>query len=130
MLDCVDRSLPARREDTNDIDVYDRRILDIIEANGRISISDLAVKINLSVTATQRRFKKLISNGLIVGLRAIVKRTRPAEEVVAFFQVRLSDPRPHSRQVSRWLRASALRFTQSPGIGGVRLSVDGENTRT
>lgn len=52
------------------LDRYDRRILDILQSEGRLSNQDLADRIGLSPSPCLRRVKALEEAGLIVGYRA------------------------------------------------------------
>lgn len=52
------------------IDRYDRMILDILQADGRINNQDLADRIGLSPSPCLRRVRALEAEGLIVGYRA------------------------------------------------------------
>lgn len=55
-----------------DIDKYDRRILDLLQRDGRITNVDLAEKINLSESATLRRVRALEEEGYIDRYAALV----------------------------------------------------------
>ena len=54
------------------LDNYDRRLLDTLQQDGRISNNDLAEKINLSPSSCLRRLRALEESGLIVGYRALL----------------------------------------------------------
>src|SRR5574343_450162 len=54
------------------IDRYDREILAILQADGRISNQDLADRIGLSPSPCLRRVRALEEGGLIVGYRALL----------------------------------------------------------
>ncbi len=54
------------------IDAYDLKILGILARNGRITKSRLAEMVNLSVTPTWERVRKLEAAGIIRGYRASV----------------------------------------------------------
>jgi len=75
------------------LDIHDKMILDILDVEGRISISQLAKKINLSKTPTQIRVKRLEKQGIIKGYRAIINPTCLGINHVAFVEVTLSDTR-------------------------------------
>jgi len=75
------------------LDLHDTRILDILSGDGRISISELARKINLSKTPTQARVRRLEAEGYIVGYRAMLDPIRLGLDHVAFVEVTLSDTR-------------------------------------
>ncbi len=55
-----------------ELDRYDRRILAILQAEGRISNQALAERIGLSPSPCLRRVRALEEGGLIVGYRALV----------------------------------------------------------
>ena len=79
--------------ESNPIDAYDRRILDALAEDGRLSVTALAARVGLSKTPTQGRLKRLQADGVILGFRAIVDPARLEREHVAFAEVRLSDTR-------------------------------------
>jgi DNA-binding Lrp family transcriptional regulator len=54
------------------IDAVDRQILAEVEENGRLTITELAARINLRVSPCHRRLKELERTGAIRGYRAIV----------------------------------------------------------
>jgi Lrp/AsnC family leucine-responsive transcriptional regulator len=55
-----------------EIDRYDRMILDVLQADGRISNQDLADRIGLSPSPCLRRVRALEEAGLITGYRALL----------------------------------------------------------
>lgn len=76
-----------------DLDGFDRKILQILGAEGRISITELARRIGLSKSPTQARLKRLEEVGAIQGYRAILDPIRLGLDHVAFVEVRLMDTR-------------------------------------
>jgi DNA-binding Lrp family transcriptional regulator len=54
------------------MDAIDRQILVELQADGRLTITDLAVRIGLSLSPTHRRLRALEQSGAIRGYRAIV----------------------------------------------------------
>ncbi len=54
------------------IDRIDKRILHLLQADGRLSNADLAVKINVSAATCHRRTQRLFTNGYIKSVRAQV----------------------------------------------------------
>ncbi len=54
------------------LDRYDRRILDVLQRDGRISNQDLADRIGLSPSPCLRRVRALEESGLIAGYRALL----------------------------------------------------------
>jgi len=75
------------------LDAFDRKIIDVLRADGRIAITDLAARVGLSKTPCQVRVKRLIANGTIRGFRAIVDPARLGLDHIAFAEVKLSDTR-------------------------------------
>jgi DNA-binding Lrp family transcriptional regulator len=54
------------------VDSIDRKILAELQHDGRLTITELATKIGLSVSPCHRRLRELEHSGVIVGYRAIV----------------------------------------------------------
>jgi len=54
------------------LDRYDRRLLEILQAEGRITNQELADRIGLSPSPCLRRLRALEESGLIVGYRALL----------------------------------------------------------
>ena len=77
----------------SDLDSFDRKILNTVAAEGRISVTDLAERIGLSKSPTQTRLKRLEEHGVIKGYRAILDPIQLGQEHVAFVEIRLSDTR-------------------------------------
>ena len=76
-----------------DLDEFDHRIVAALQRDGRISITDLAPQVGLSKTPCQNRLKRLVSEGVILGFRAIVDPVKLGMDHIAFTEVRLSDTR-------------------------------------
>jgi len=75
------------------MDNFDRKIVDVLEQSGRITISELSERVGLSKTPCQARLKKMIENKTILGFKAIVNHETLDRNHVAFTEVRLSDTR-------------------------------------
>jgi Lrp/AsnC family transcriptional regulator, leucine-responsive regulatory protein len=73
-------------EKNSELDKFDRKILDVLAVEGRISITDLARRIGLSKSPTEE-------TGVIRGYRALYDPIRLDRDHVAFVEVRLSDTR-------------------------------------
>lgn len=78
---------------TNRLDNFDRKILDVLAIDGRISVTELARRIGLSKSPTQARLKRLEDTGVIRGYCALFDPIRLGRDHVAFVEVRLSDTR-------------------------------------
>ena len=55
-----------------EVDRFDRRILEVLQAEGRISNQDLAERIGLSPSPCLRRVRALEDSGVIAGYRAVL----------------------------------------------------------
>jgi Lrp/AsnC family leucine-responsive transcriptional regulator len=55
-----------------ELDRYDRRILELLQENGRLSNQELADRIGLSPSPCLRRVRTLEESGLIAGYRALL----------------------------------------------------------
>ncbi|WP_368184396.1 Lrp/AsnC family transcriptional regulator [Aestuariibius sp. HNIBRBA575] len=80
-------------ERTSELDRFDRKILDILAVEGRISVTELARRIGLSKSPTQARLRRLEETGVIRGYRALFDPIRLGRDHVAFVEVKLSDTR-------------------------------------
>jgi DNA-binding Lrp family transcriptional regulator len=54
------------------IDVIDRKILAELQSDGRVTVTDLAARVGLSVSPCHRRLRDLERSGVIRGYRAVV----------------------------------------------------------
>lgn len=78
---------------TSEMDNFDRKILDIVGAEGRISVTDLSKRIGLSKSPTQARLRRLEEEGVIRGYRAMFDPIKLGRDHVAFVEVKLNDTR-------------------------------------
>ncbi len=76
-----------------ELDAFDRKIIDALVRDGRMTVTDLAVQVGLSKTPCQVRLRRLMESGVISGFRAIVDPRRLGMDHVAFTEVKLSDTR-------------------------------------
>ncbi len=81
----------SRKESS--LDPFDRRILEILQGEGRIAVTELALRVGLSKTPCQVRMKRLIDEGYITGFRAVVDPVKLGMDHIAFAEVKLSDTR-------------------------------------
>lgn len=54
------------------MDAIDRKILALLQDNGRLTVTELASRVGLSVSPCHRRLRELEATGTITGYRAIV----------------------------------------------------------
>lgn len=79
--------------DDSGLDKIDRAILRELATDGRVSVTDLARRIGLSKSPTQARLRRLESEGIITGYRALIDPVRVGREHVAFVEVKLTETR-------------------------------------
>ena len=77
-----------------EFDRIDRRILTLLQADGRISTVDLAERIGLSPTSTSERVKRLQREGFVSGFRAVLDPRRLGLELLVFVEVSLDKTTP------------------------------------
>ncbi|HZV09503.1 MAG TPA: Lrp/AsnC ligand binding domain-containing protein [Novosphingobium sp.] len=85
--------MPARLPDHSHIDQIDRRIVEQLRRDGRMTITELAARVGLSKTPCQLRLKRLVEEGYIRGFRAVIDPIKLGVGHIAFAEVRLSDTR-------------------------------------
>lgn len=73
------------------VDIIDEKILEVLQQNARISISELSKKINLSLSAVSERLKKLESNGVIRQYTAILNPEDMGKTIAAIIRVSLNN---------------------------------------
>jgi len=72
-----------------DLDLTDRKILTELQADGRISNTELSRKVGLSESPCLRRVRKLEEDGVITGYSTLLDRRKLGLEIVAYVQVNL-----------------------------------------
>jgi Lrp/AsnC family leucine-responsive transcriptional regulator len=85
ILPMRDSSIPTEK-----LGKIDRHILRILQKDGRISYTDLARQVGLSVTPCIERVKRLERNGYILGYAAQVCPEQLNASLVVFVQIRLN----------------------------------------
>ena len=76
-----------------ELDSFDRKMLDVLAVEGRISVTELARRVGLSKSPTQARLRRLEDSGVITGNRALFDPIRLGLDHVAFVEVKLTDTR-------------------------------------
>ena len=77
-----------------EIDRYDRRILDELQRNGRISNQELAERIGLSPAPCLRRVRALERSGLIAGYRALLDARQLGLSLMALIHISMDRHTP------------------------------------
>ncbi|MDP4651319.1 MAG: Lrp/AsnC family transcriptional regulator [Haliea sp.] len=76
------------------LDRTDRRILNIIQRDGRISNLDLAERVGLSATPCARRVKRLEDSGLIRGTATLLDQARLGLKLTAYIGISMDRHTP------------------------------------
>lgn len=82
------------RKQHQGMDRIDRRILEILQTQGRISNVDLAREINLSTTPCAERVRRLEREGVITGYKALVDPEKIGLSISIFVEVKLDHTTP------------------------------------
>lgn len=80
--------------DVTDLDRTDRRILKVLQEDGRITTVELADRVGLSPTATSERMKRLLRDGYVTGFRAVLDPHRLGRGLLVFVEVSLDKTTP------------------------------------
>ncbi len=80
--------------DNDPIDRLDRRILDLLQRDGRLSHVELAERIGLSPTAASERVKRLTRDGYLTGYLATLDPQRLGRGLLVFVEVLLDRTTP------------------------------------
>jgi Lrp/AsnC family transcriptional regulator, leucine-responsive regulatory protein len=72
-----------------DIDATDRRILTVLQRDGRISNADLSDQVNLSPSACHRRVQRLEEDGFIGSYVALIDARRIGKPTTVFVEITL-----------------------------------------
>jgi|SRR5579862_2300380 len=94
---------------TPSLDIFDRKILEALQSDGRLSNVELANRIGLSPSPCLRRVKRLEAEGVIEGYAARINRTRVGMGVTAFVAVGLER---HREEEAERFRKAVLRLPQ------------------
>lgn len=80
------------RVSTSDLEAKDRRILELLSHDGRMSYTDLGKATGLSTSAVHQRVKRLEQRDLILGYGATVNHSGIGLPLTAFISIRPIDP--------------------------------------
>ena len=76
------------------LDSYDRRILEVLQQEGRISNQDLADRIGLSPSPCLRRVRALEEAGIIAGYRALLDPGKLGLDLIALVSISMDRHTP------------------------------------
>ncbi|MCM2420099.1 Lrp/AsnC family transcriptional regulator [Streptomyces sp. RKAG293] len=69
------------------LDSVDMRLLELVQTEGRITLSELGRRVSLSPAAVAERIRRLEGNGIITGYSAVVAPNRLGYGMLAFVRV-------------------------------------------
>ncbi len=72
-----------------EFDATDRRILTVLQKEGRITNADLAERVNLSPSACHRRVERLQDDGIIAGYVALLDARKMGRPTTVFVEITL-----------------------------------------
>jgi DNA-binding Lrp family transcriptional regulator len=107
------------------IDAIDRRILAILQENGRLSNQEIAERINLSPSPCLRRIRRLEESGVIRGYVALLDAQRLGLDLLAYVSVRLEKGggrafSPHGEATHADLFGAAVQTWPANSLGAKR----------
>lgn len=73
-----------------DLDKTDRRILDLLQRQGRLSMTELAEQVGLSTTPCTERVRRLEREGVITGYHARVNPALVGRAMLVFVELKMS----------------------------------------
>ncbi|HUH39668.1 MAG TPA: winged helix-turn-helix transcriptional regulator, partial [Castellaniella sp.] len=79
-----------QRDASYTLDKLDRRILDLLQHNGRMSMTELADTVGLTVTPCIERVRRLERDGVITGYHARVNPSALDAGLLVFVEVSMS----------------------------------------
>lgn len=71
------------------LDNTDRRILKVLQTDGRITNQELAARCNMSAAACHERFRRLRENGYILGFTAVLDPHKVDRALLIFVEIHL-----------------------------------------
>jgi Lrp/AsnC family leucine-responsive transcriptional regulator len=74
-----------------ELEDLDRLILAELSLDGRMSVADLADKLGISKSPCRARVKRLVSDAVILGFRAVLDPQKTDQNHVAFVEIKLED---------------------------------------
>lgn len=102
----------------SELDSINDRILRELEADGRISNTELASRVGLSPSACLRRVQELERSGVIKGYRAVLDRTQLGTAMTVFVMVGLSGHLKKDAQAFEQAMARAAEVRECHNITG------------
>ena len=74
------------------LDTIDVRILEVLQENARVSISELSKQVNLSLSAVSERLKKLENSNIIEQYTTVLNPSAMEKDLSAIMMISMEDP--------------------------------------
>ena len=74
----------------SELDSIDRRILDLLQQNGRLTMTELGEQVGLSTSPCSQRVKRLEAQGVITGYHARVNPAALGRSLLVFVEITLA----------------------------------------
>ncbi|HLS82350.1 MAG TPA: winged helix-turn-helix transcriptional regulator, partial [Steroidobacter sp.] len=74
----------------HELDRVDLKILDVLQRNGRIAVTELAEKVGLSASPCAERIRRMERSGVITGYHAHVAPQALGKHLLVFLEIKLS----------------------------------------
>ena len=113
------------------IDKTDKKILDILQQDGRVSASSIAIDLDISIPTVTDRIKKLQDSGIIKGIHAVLD-PKPLGLDVAAIITLISESSLHYKELTRAAEKTpeVLQCLSTTGKGSHMLFVVTRNSST
>ena len=113
------------------IDKIDKKILDILQQDGRSSASNIANEIDISIPTVTDRIKKLKESGIIKGIHAVLDPRQLGLDVAAIITL-ISESSLHYKEVTKAAEKTpeVLQCLSTTGKGSHMLFVVTHNSST
>ena len=113
------------------IDKTDKKILDILQQDGRVSASSIAIDLDISIPTVTDRIKKLQDSGIIKGIHAVLDPKSLGLDVAAIITL-ISESSVHYKEVTQAAEKTpeVLQGLSTTGKGSHMLFVVTRNSST
>ena len=113
------------------IDKTDKKILDILQQDGRVSASNIASDLGISIPTVTDRIKKLQDSGIIKGIHAVLDPKSLGLDVAAIITL-ISESSLHYKELTRAAEKTpeVLQCLSTTGKGSHMLFVVSNNSST
>ncbi len=82
-------------QQTPELDAIDLRILDLLQREGRLTMTELGERIGLSTSPCSQRVKRLEREGVITGYHARIDPVAAGKTLLVFVEITLSEKSEH-----------------------------------